>query len=182
MTKDVKVRFDKGLKKYHIDYHKLKNKDEYRYNLMEQLNVNEQLTILIETHLGSRTKPEPLKYARLIEGLFAKYGLRFQVRPIEIQAQKQLFGLFSGGKKTETHYAITFLIPQGALNKEMFEDLLSEFDLQIGYIPQKETDEFFDDMSKGYVDNVFDKGYFGNSFYDSRIFDKLLASEDLTQL
>ena len=181
MTKDVKVRFDKGLKKYHIEYHKLKNKDAYRYNLMAQLNEKELFAVLLETHLGSKSKPDPLKYAKLIEGLFAKYGLRYQVRPIEIQAQKQLFGMFSGGKKMDSHFAITFIIPQGALNKEMFEDLLSEFDLQIGYEMQKEADEFFNDMSKGYVDNVFDVAYFGNSFYDSRIFDKFLATEDLSQ-
>jgi len=64
----------------------------------------------------------------------------------------------------------------------MFEDLLGEYDLQIGYKLQKETSEFFEDMLKGYVNNVFDESYFGNSFYDSRIFDKFLATEDLTQL
>lgn len=182
MAKEVKVRFDKGLKKYHIEYHRLKNKDQYRYDFMAKLNTTEQFAVLVETHLGSKTKPDQMNYSRTIEALFAKYGLVYQVRPIEIQAQKQLLGFLSGGKKTETHYAITFIIPEGALNKEMFEDLLGEYDLQIGYKFQKETSEFFEDMLKGYVNNVFDESYFGNSFYDSRIFDKFLATEDLTQV
>lgn len=181
MAREVKVRFDKGLKKYHIEYHRLQNKDQYRYDLMAKLNATEQLAVLVETHLGSKNKPDQMNYARTLEGLFAKYGLAYQVRPVEIQAQKQLLGFLSGGKKTETHYAITFIIPEGALNKEMFEDLLSEFDLQIGYKMQKEIDEFFDDMLKGYVNNVFDENYFASSFYDSRIFDKFLATNDLTQ-
>ena len=180
MARNVKIRYDKGLKKYHIEYHKITDQDNYRYNIFKRINDKHDLTVMIETHLGSINKPEPVNYARTIEGVFAKHGLRYQVRPIEIQGGKLIFGFLSGGKKTETHYAITFIIPKSALTKALFLDFLCEFDIQIGYKSLMDDNTFFDDMLKGYIDNVFDENYFGDSFYDSRIFNKFLATEDIT--
>lgn len=180
MAKNVKIRYDKGLKKHHIEYHKLTDQDNYRFNILKGINEQHDLTVLIETHLGSINKPEPMNYARTMEGFFAKHGLRYQVRPVEIQVGKQIFGFLSGGKKTETHYAISFIIPKSTLTKDQFEDFLCEFDIQIGYKSLMDDKTFFDDLLKGYVDNVFDENYFGDSFYDSRIFSKFLATEDIT--
>ena len=180
---DIKKRYDKNLKKYHIEYNKLKDKGSYRYDMYKAINERYDMAMLIETHLGSVNEPDQLQFARLMEGMFAKYGLRYQVRPIEVKSNKQMFGFLNfGGKGTDTHYAITCLIPKHVINKEMFEDLFCEFDVQVGYKMLMMVDEFFDDMMKGYLDNVFDAGYFGDSFYDSRIFDKFLSTEDLTEL
>lgn len=179
----IKSKFDKRLNKYHIEYHKIKNKGQFRYDILKKINKNFDIAVHIETNLGSENSPDQLKYARDMESLFAKYALAYQVRPIEVAKQKDVFAMFSlGGKKTETHYAITFMIPKSNLNPEMFEDLLCEFDIQIGYDLLKDQEVFFGDMMKGYIKDIFDSGYFENCFYDSRIFSKFLATEDLTQL
>lgn len=179
MSKSVKVRYDKRLKKHHVEYEKLKDQDTYRIDTYKKLNAKEDLAVLIETFLGSVNKPDQMKFTKEAEGLFAKYQLAYMVRPIEVQAQKALLGVF-GGKKTETHYAITFIIPAGSFNEAMFKDFFCEFDLQIGYQFQKDVQSYFDDVRKGYVDNVFDDAYFANSFYDSRVFNKYLATEDIS--
>ena len=129
--------------------------------------------------MGSINKPDQLNYARTIEGLFSRYGVEYQVRPHDVADGNRIFGILSGGKKTVTHYAITFIIEKGSLTERMFQDLLCEFDTQIGYKMLKSPKELFEDMQKGYIDNVFDEGYFGESLFDSRIFDKFLATEDL---
>lgn len=180
MSRAIKVRYDKQLKKYHIEYHKLQAIPDYRFDIFHRLNATEDLALRIETFLGSVNKPEPMPYARSLEGLFAKYGLRYMVRPVEVQTPKSLFDFLGRSKKTETHYAITFIVPKGTLDRAMFEALFCEFDLQIGYGFKQSMDSYFDDMGKGYVDNVFDEAYFSNNFYDSRLFNKFLATEDLS--
>lgn len=182
MSKEIKARYDKNLKKYHIEYHKLQAMPAYRFEIFHKLNATEDLALRIETFLGSVSKPEPMLYARSLEGLFAKYGLAYMVRPVEVQASKSFFDFLGRGKKTETHYAITFIVPKGALDEAMFEAFFCEFDLQVGYGFKQAVDTYLDDVTKGYVDNVFDEGYFSNSFYDSRLFNKFLATEDLSKL
>jgi len=182
MAKKIKVRYDKNLKKYHIEYHKAVDKKAYRYSIISELNKSDDLAFLIETHLGSVNKPDQLNYARVIEGLFAKYSLRYQIRPTEVASDKNIFGMFAGGKKTITHFAITFIVPSKGITREMFDDFLCEYDIQIGYKMIKSQDEFFDDMLKGYINNVFDPEYFRQSLYDSRVFDKFLATEDISTI
>lgn len=182
MVKKIKVRYDKNLKKNHIEYHRLVDKSTYRYSVISELNKRYDLAFLIETQLGSVNKPDQLNYARVIEGLFAKYSLRYQIRPMEIAGTKNLFGMFAGGNKTVTHFAITFIVPSNSITREMFDDFLCEYDVQIGYKMIKSQDELFDDMLKGYLNNVFDPEYFEQSLYDSRVFDKFLATEDVSSL
>ena len=182
MTKKIKVRYDKNLKKYHIEYHKLINKADYRYSMISELNKSNDLAFLIETQLGSVNKPDQLNYARVIEGLFAKYSLRYQIRPMEVASNKNILGMFAGGKKTITHFAITFMVPTNSFTREMFDDFLCEYDVQIGYKMIKSQDELFEDMLKGYINNVFDPEYFEQSLYDSRVFDKFLATEDFSTI
>lgn len=184
MTKSVHSRYDKRLKKYHIEYHRLHDdeKAEYRINILNRLNTQSDMAVMIDTQLGSVNEPEPLNFARTIEGIFTKYHLQYQVRPHEVASGHRIFGIISGSKKTVTHYAITFIIEKGTLTREMFDDLLCEFDTQVGYRMLKSPQVLFEDMQKGYIDNVFDEGYFEASLYDSRIFDKFLATEDLTAI
>lgn len=181
MTKKIKVRYDKSLKKHHIEYHKLIDKSAYRFNIISQLNKGDDLAFLIETHLGNVNKPDPLNYTKVIEGLFAKYKLPYQIRPMEVASSKNILGMF-GGKKTMTHFSITFIVQTNALTREMFDDLLCEYDVQIGYKMVKPQKEFFEDILKGYINNVFDPEYFQQSLYDSRVFDKFLATEDISTL
>ena len=182
MAQKIKVRYDKNLNKYHIDYHKLVDPVPFRYKTIKDLNHNNDLAFLIETHLGSITKPDQLTYTKIAEGLFAKHKLRYQVRPLEVANSKNIFGMFPSGKKTVTHFALTFIVPSKAFTQEMFNDFLCEYDVQIGYKMLKSQDTFFDDLQKGYISDVFNPEYFEESFYDSRVFDKFLATEDISTL
>ena len=182
MAKSIKCRYDKNLKKYHIEYHQIKDVSDYRYKVIQRINEDNDLAVLIETHLGSVTKPDQMNYAKTLEGLFSKYCLTYHIQPIEIQNNKNFLGMLSGSKKTITHYAITFIIPAKGMTRDLFDDLLCEYDLQIGYKPLKPVEVFFEDLQKGYAKTVLDTTYYESNYYDSRIFNKFLATEDLTKI
>ncbi len=178
----VRTKFDKSLNKYHIEYAKEKAKSDYRYEVFKKMNLMYDLYFAIETHLGSVNKPDPLTYTKQTETKLSHTGIKYQVRPMEVRNEKQLFGFLAGKKKTITDYCITFVLHKGELTRELFDEVLCEFDLQVGYDIKVDQQTFFEDLLKGYVDGVTNVEYFNNSFFDSRIFDKFLATEDLTQL
>ncbi len=181
MNKNIKCRYDKKLDKYHIEYHLLTTEDQrsLRLEVLNKLNDAYDLAVLIDTQMGSVTQPDQRSYAQMIEGLFTKHNIQYHLRPVEMPNPKQLFGFFTTGNKTVTQYVITFIIEKGAFSETLFDDLLCEFDTQIGYGLLKSPKEIFIDMEKGYLDNVFDQQYFSDSLLDSRIFKKFLSSKNL---
>lgn len=178
----LKVKFDKSLNKYHIEYEKLKDHNAFRYDYYSRINMGSPLFILIETHLGSVHEPVPEIFARDHERMLQDFGIKYAVRPIEIRQQKNLFGLFSfGGKKKIQDFSIAYFIDKSTLTREMFEALLCEFDAQIGYHPKRSQEETLEDIFKGYFNTDSLSNYFGQSFFDSRLFSKMLATENLTE-
>lgn len=178
----IKSKYDKALKKYHIYYDKIKDKKALRYTYINQINQRSDMLIIIETHLGSISEPDPLEYTRSLERVLQDEGIKYIVQPIEARVQKNILGIFGGNKKPIKDFSISFYLNQGSLTEDFFDKVLCEFDLQIGYNLLKDQSTLFEDISKGYFDTRDTSAYYGEALFDSMIFHKFLASEDLPQL
>jgi hypothetical protein len=176
--KDIKVNYDKKLKKYHIQYHKSKDHFNFRSDFYNTLNQKSDLFMLIETHLGSVSNPTPLDYTRTIEEKLKQHNLDHHIRPVQVRTGKSIFGIIGKGKPIED-FSIAFIIPKGTMNASIFEDFFTEFDVQVSYNFKQPIDQVMNDYIKGYLKASDDDAYFEHQLFDSRIFEKILASENL---
>lgn len=175
--KKVSVKYDKELKKYHVNYEKLKNFNAFRYEYFSKINKEFPLFLLIETHLGSVNEQDPQAYIRALEYTLKKYGLRNSVKSIHIRYKKAILG-FIGNKNPIDDFSIATIIEQDTLKKELFDDVLCEYDIQIGYGFNMNDDQLLDEYQKGYLQKVDDATYFKHNIFDSRIFNKFLTTEE----
>lgn len=174
----VKVKYDKQLGKYHIDYSRLKNQKAYRYDHIKILNDQYDLAICIETDLGAIVTIEAKEYARKMETILAAYHLDYGVRPIEGN-KKMFLGVLSLGAKKKVDYALFFILPKGQLTEPMFDQIFMEVDLMIGYDFKVPMEKLLIEFEKGYLEDARDEDYFRENLYDSRIFNKFLATQEI---
>lgn len=177
----TKVKFDKSLNKYHIYYEKLKDKNPYRYNILKEVNDRSDMFILIETHLGSINDPDPQEFARELERKLTANSIQYGIQPMEVRVKKNILGVFSMNKNPIKDFSISFCLKKATLTEELFNEILCEFDLQIGYNLLKTADEIQEDIRKGYFNTSDTSAYYGETVFDSMIFHKFLATEDVSQ-
>ncbi|PKM56400.1 MAG: hypothetical protein CVU98_11430 [Firmicutes bacterium HGW-Firmicutes-3] len=177
--KELKVTYDKKLAKYHTVYHHHKNMTAFRLDVYRKLSQREDLFIMIKTHLGSVHQPTPLDYVMSIEKSLSRFNLQHQIRPIQVRHGKSILGVLSKGKPIED-FAIAFLMPKAQFDDDLFETFFCEYDLKIGYGLKTDPMNLFEDYRKGYVKSFDDPNYFAHNLFDSRIFNKFLSTEILT--
>jgi len=179
----LKTKYDKKLKKYHLLYEQLDKKEEnaFRYHYLSEINIKTDLCVILNTQYGSETQPDPKEYTKITEKYLEKENFEYFIRPFTTTQKKGVFG-FLGKKESLTHYAVLFIVPKSKLTQSVYEALFCEYDSQIGYYLQVDVATLISDYIKGYMDTTTDETYFNENLFDSRLFKKILSTENILEL
>lgn len=176
--KMIQTRYDKKTNHYHITYIKHPDKSLFRSTYLEKLMTAYDIVLIIETNLGSIHQPEPKTYMRQVESFCQLHQINYLLRPLEVQKKPSLFSLVAKEPEKDDYKCVIFL-PKGNYSLELFNHLLDEYDLQIGYHTQLDLMSIYEAFEKGYCKSTRDSDYFGHYIFDSRLFDKILSTDSI---
>lgn len=170
----IKIRKDQKLGKTVIDYYKSKDKNKFRYNALKELIKEEKLFVIINTNLCSTIQDKsPKENIKEIEEFIKDKEFRSCIIPIENTNKRSIFGIAIDKNNVEPAYKLAFIIPEKMFDNDIYNTILSIYDIELGIGFVKEEDEILEDFRRGYINSCYDKDYFSNAIFNGVVFDKI---------
>lgn len=164
--KKYKFTFNKKKGETRIEYYKLKEYNEFRFDTLNKiLGDNYSLVFSIDTNLIKSDKDQQSQ-AKKFEAYFNENKIAYEVFPVPSTKERKIFGIIVK-KSSEKAFNIVFPLKASDITMDFFESYLYNCDLLIGINPKKTFEELCKDIQKGYFTSFFDKEYFENTYYDS---------------
>jgi hypothetical protein len=181
MKNKVKVKKDKKLGRTNIDYYYLKDKKAFRFDILNTILKHEQIFLMINTnYCCSDDDSIPKENIRTLEQFLNNKGLRNIVVPIENTSKKKVFGI-AVSKSKEPSYKLGVILPKNILDKEIYDNLFSIYDIEIGLGFLKSEDDILEDFRKNYFGSIFDKEYFNNAIFNGIKFHRIVTDLDIDE-
>jgi hypothetical protein len=183
MKSKVKIKKDKKLDRTVIDFFKLnnKNKEDFRFNILDTLIKGQQLFVMINTNLCcSIDNSVPMNNIKIIEKYIVDRGYDNIIIPIENTNRKSVFGIRLGDNKNSS-YKLGFIVPSDNFNRDLFDKLFNIYDVEIGIGLVKSKEETLEDFRKGYLDKLFNNEYLENSIFMGIMFDKIITDMEINE-
>ncbi len=149
----MKVKYDKKLKKYHLQFNSKAEKKE-KEQIYKNLNKEYPLSMTFDTQIDGKSEEIREQNINSLTNNLNQLDISYQINHREVENMKKIFGIPTMNKKRTTHYIIDFTVPQNTLNKELI-DFILEHEIKVAY----------EDCE----------------IYDSTIFTKMLSSKDLSE-
>lgn len=177
--KKYSVKTEKKTGETRIDYYKVKDNNNFRYNTLKEILINEDsLTISINTNQVHKDE-DSIALSKSYEKHFLDENIPYAVIPTECVRQKKVFG-FTIGKEKHSEFVIVFHLEKAQFTEEFFKHYLAMCDITIGIKPIKTFEETVSDLRKGYIDTIFNMKYFEDAIYDSIFIHCMRISYDVS--
>ncbi len=150
----MKVKYDKKLNKYHIQFNKSQEKEE-KTQIYKNLSKQYDLILTFDTEIDGKPEEEREENIESLKSMLRSVDASFEITNREVEKVKRFFGIPTMGKTKTMHYIINSTIPKDKLTNELINFLI-EHEVKITF----ENEEF----------------------YDSAIFAKMFSTIDLSQL
>ncbi len=151
----MKVKFDKKLEKYHIHFNKKEEASE-KGKLLKRLNSLYPLTVIFDTEVDNRKEEEREKNIEFLSKKIDSLGCAYDIKVREVESMKKIFGIPTMNRLRTNHYVFKTLLDKDSLDDELINFFL-EHEMKFIYGDEKEL-------------------------YDSAIFMKFFADEDISKL
>lgn len=185
----AKVVKNKRTGETRVEYYRVKNKDSFRYNLINNIfkDTDLQITAIIDTNQlvtdtdanSENTKDKPFDY---IEGILKENGIVYRHFKTETNTTK-FFGISTDiikkkRKKSERIYVIN--INSINFTNRLFYSLFSCYDTGYGLAANTDIDELIEALeTEGFNDVLYSESFFAQSIYDSVVCSCLRSSFDI---
>lgn len=175
------VRTEKKTGETKIDYYKVKDKRDFRYNTLKEILRNEEsFTISINTNQVQKDK-DSITFCKSFEKYLLDESIPYDIINTECTRQKKIFGI-RVGKEKHSEFIIIFHLKHAQFTEELFKHYLSMCDITVGIKPIKPFEETVSDMQKGYIDTIFNRNYFEEAIYDSIFITYMRISYDVSDI
>jgi len=144
MDSKLKIKYRKNDKKYVVDYSKVKDREQTRFELFEEMNNSEDLMILLDTSLNkvdpkrSKTHFYNLKEEssfEIIKHYLEESEFDYKIRNVKNNVPRTILGFTSGKSDIVEDILVAIHVPVGMLTREFFDYLLCTHDIMVGIKP-----------------------------------------------
>lgn len=160
-----------------IDYYKVKEQSEFRFETLKKLLGDNELIIKIDTNMV-KTDLRHLDISRNYEAYLKEKNIPYEVIPTEKTNQKKILGI-TYKKDDEKAYMIIFAINSKDITEDFFNQYLSNADLDIGINPSQSFELLYKELQKGYFASFVNSGYFEAYIYDSNYIGSMRLSKEI---
>ncbi len=151
----MKVKYDKKLNKYHLHFNK-KEETKMKSEIYKRLNSLYPLTLVFDTEIDGKKEEEREKNIEFLSEKMDSLSYSYDIRVREVENMKKVFGIPTMNKIRTNHYVFTSTLDKDSLDDELI-DFFLKHEVKFVYGEDKEI-------------------------YDSAIFMKFFADEDISKL
>lgn len=169
------VRKDKQSGEMTVEYFRVSDKYTFRFELLRRILQNEtDITIILDTNSQAQKRSDAQ-----IEETLARLNLQYITKPLEANPTA-FFGVFIRSKTKKIYKKLIVLsVSPEQFTRELFDSLLSGFDIAIGLGKQRPIEEIAEYLKLDVDEVLFHRTYFRQSVYDSIICTCLRSSFDI---
>lgn len=178
MDSKLKIKYRKNEKKYIVDYSKVKNREETRYELYQEINSKEALMILIDTSLN-KADPKQIQTCfydlkdeasyKVISQYLEESEFEFEIRKVKRSVPRTILGFSSGKSDKVEDVLIAIFVPINKLTREFFEYLLCTHDIMAGIKPNTPIASIFKDFASAQFQRINEIEGFDYTLVDSHL-------------
>ncbi len=151
----MKVKYDKKLNKYHLHFNKKEEAIE-KSEIYKKLNSLYPLIIVFDTEIDGRKEEEREENIEFLSKKMDSLGFSYDIKVREVENMKKVFGIPTMNKIRTNHYIFTSTLDKNTLDDELI-NFFVKHEIKFVYDEDKEV-------------------------YDSAIFMKFFADEDISKL
>lgn len=178
MDSKLKIKYRKNEKKYIVDYSKVENREEVRYDLYQQLNSKEAIMILMDTSLN-KVDPKKIQTCfydlkdedsfKIVEHFLEESDFDYKLKKVNRNVPRTILGFNSGRSDLVEDILIAVFIPINGLNRELFDYLLCTHDVMVGIKPTTAISSMFTDFLSGKFQRINEVKGFEHTLVDSHM-------------
>lgn len=144
MDSKLKIKYRKNEKKYIIDYSKVKDRGDTRFELFQMMNSQEDIMVLLDTSLN-KADPKQITTCyydlkedssfKVVQNYLEESSYDYKLRRVKRHVPRTILGFSSGKTDIVEDILIAVHIPAGEITREFFDYLLCTHDIMIGIKP-----------------------------------------------
>jgi len=178
MDKKLKIKYRKKENMYVVDYFRVKDKFNVRFELLSGLSTKHDMIVLLDSCLGMLDKKEAVtdyldirnkeSFERIVSYL-SDFGYEYKLREKERPEAKSFLGVSLGKVEMKKDQLIGVVVPKNKLTRELFELLMCTHDYMVGIDPIGSASEIIDDFANGKFDRVDNSKGLSHTLVDSHM-------------
>lgn len=176
MDSKLKIKYRKDEKKYVLDYSKVVNIEDTRFEVYENLNQKEAIMVLIDTSLNiaDPKKIQKCYYNLKDEGSYTiinnyleESEFEYRIKRVRRNVPRTILGFTTSKSDLVEDVLVATFIPIGKLTREFFDYLLCTHDVMVGIKPIKPISSVLRDFSSGQFQRIDEIDSFDKTLVDS---------------
>jgi len=177
LDKKIRIKFNRRVGKFTIDYSKVHSTNTVRFDLLKQINDSHDVFIMVNTAIDMcqtiKKTDRHLNLAtdqgyQMAEAFLQGSGYDYRLKKAKKDFSKSIMGFSTGKTESRTVALMAVAVGKGQLSQDFFDTLGCSHDLMIGIDPKKPAGSLLDDFERGLFDSIEQEGNFAFTMIDSQ--------------
>lgn len=177
MDKKLKIKLNKQLQKYTVDYSRVVEKDKVKFDILSKVNQQYECLFMINTALDmSQNAINDYRGLNLLVeedyntlmNFLNSSQCTFSLRRRSREVIKSILGFNTGKKEIVKDVLLAVGLKRGDLDQKMFDRLCCSHDFMLAIDPKEDLDKLVQDFEKGEFNSADETNSFNYTLVDSQ--------------